>query len=95
MDNIELPICKEFQLYFKKLFTKEPRLSSAQFDTYLADFSHLSATQVAGCEGCITEDEVQDALKSVGLDKSPGIDCLPYKIYSRLLHVCSLAANHL
>ena len=77
-------ICKEFRQYFLKLFTREPGWSSAQFYTYLADFPHLSVTEVAGCEGCITEDEVQKAMKSVGLDKSLGIDSLPYKVYLRL-----------
>ena len=77
-------ICKEFQQYFLKLFTREPGLSSAQFDTYLANFPCLSATEAAGCEGCITEDEVWKAMKSVGLDKSPGINGLPYEVYLRL-----------
>ena len=63
-------ICKVFRQYFLKLFTREPRLSSGQFDTYLADFPRLSATEAAGCGGCITEDEVQEALKSVGSDVS-------------------------
>ena len=31
-------ICREFRDYFKKLFTRESRLSSVQFDTYIADF---------------------------------------------------------
>ena len=47
----------------------------------------LSATAVAGCEGCITEDEVRKAMKSIGLDKSPGIDGLPYEVYLRLSHM--------
>ena len=37
--------------------------------------------------GCITEDEVRKAIKSVGSDKSPGIDCLPYEVYLRLSHM--------
>ena len=70
-----------------KLFTREPGLSSAQFDTYLADFPRLSATEAAGCEGCIKEEEIRVALRSVGLDKSPGIDGLPYEVYLRLSHM--------
>ncbi len=63
-------ICGEFRQYFLKLFTREPGLSSAQFDTYLADFPRLSATEAAGCEGRIKEEEIRDALKSVGLDNT-------------------------
>ena len=74
----------EFRQYFLKLFTREPGLSSAQFDTYLAVFPHLSAT---GCEGRIKEEEIRDALKSVGLDKSPGIDRLPYEVYLSVSHM--------
>ena len=80
-------ICKEFQQYFLKLFTMEPGLSSSQFDTYLADFPLLLATEVAGCEGCITEDEVWKAMKSVELDMSPGIDGLLYEVHLRLSHM--------
>ena len=80
-------ICREFQQYFLKLFTREPGLSSAQFDTYLANFPRLSATEVAGCEGRIEEEEIRESLKSVGLEKSPGIDGLPYEVYLRLSHM--------
>ena len=80
-------ICREFRQYLLKHFTREPGLSSAQFDTYLADFPRLSATEAAGCEGRIKEEEIREALKSVGLDKSPGIDGLPYKVYLRLSHM--------
>ena len=87
-------ICKEFRQYFMKLFTREPGLSSAQFDTYLADFPRLSATEAAECGGCITEDEVQKAMKSIGLDKSPGIDG-PQSVLEVVTHVCPLAGNYL
>ena len=80
-------ICKEFRQYFLKLFTREPGLSSSQFDTYLADFPHLSAMEAARCGGCITEDEVRKAINSVGSDKSPGLDGLPYEVYLKLSHM--------
>ena len=80
-------ICREFRQYFLKLFTMEPGLSSAQFDTYLANFPCLSATEAAGCEGRIKKEEIREALMSVGLDKSPGIDGLPYEVYLRLSHM--------
>ena len=72
-------ICGEFRQYFLKLFTREPGLSSAQFDAYLADFPRLSATEAAGCEGLIKEEEIRAALKSVGLDKSPELMVCPMK----------------
>ena len=80
-------IYKEFRQYFLKLFSWEPGLSSAQFDTNLADFPRLSVTEAAGCEGFIKEEEIQRALKSVGLDKSPGIDGLPYEVYLGLSYM--------
>ncbi|CAE1328542.1 unnamed protein product [Acanthosepion pharaonis] len=80
-------ICEVFRDYFQDLFTREPGLSSAQFDAYLANFPCLSAAEVARCEGPITESEIWEALKQVGLDKSPGLDGLPYEVYLRLSHV--------
>ena len=74
-------ICKTFSKYFEKLFTWELGLSSTQFDTYFADSPCLTATEAAGCEGRITEDEVRQTLKSVGKDVSFGIDYLLYEVY--------------
>ena len=80
-------ICKGFRDYFLQLCTREPGLSSAQFDAYLADFPRLEATEAAGCEGPITEVEIRQALRTVGTDKTPGIDGLPYEVYLRLSHM--------
>ena len=40
--------------------------------------------EAASCEGVVTECEVRDALKQVSLNKSPGLDGLPYEVYLRM-----------
>ena len=50
-------------------------------------FLRLGAAETASCEGVITECEVRDALKQVGLNKWPGLDGLPYKEYLRMPHM--------
>ena len=47
----------------------------------------LGAAEAASCEGVVTECEVRDALKQVGLNKSPGLDGLPYEVYLRMSHM--------
>ena len=42
--------------------------------------------EAASCEGLVTECEVRNVLKQVGL-KSPGLDSLLYKVYLRKLHM--------
>ena len=88
--NVELqtkPFVRRFGSISLKLFTREPGLSSALFDTYHTDFPRLLVAEAAGCESCITEDDIQKAMNSVGSDKSPGIDGLPYEVYLRLSHM--------
>ena len=41
----------------------------------------------ATCEGKVTKCGIRDALKQVSLNKSPGLDGLPYEIYLKLLHI--------
>lgn len=60
-------------------------MSLTQFDNYLVNFPHLEATEVAGCEGHITEDEIWEALKKVGKDKTLDTDGSLYEVYLRLL----------
>ena len=64
-------ICSEFRDYFEKAITQKLRLSSAQSDTYLADFPHLAVTESAKCDSRITEEEVRQALETVGTNKYP------------------------
>ena len=58
-----------------------------EFRCYLANFPRLEAAEAASCEGVITECEVRDTLKQVGLNKLPGLDGLTYIVYLRLLHM--------
>ena len=60
-------ICTIIRQYFENIFTREPGLIC------LAGFPGLKATEAARFEGCITEDEVQQTLKSAEKDSSPGI----------------------
>ena len=55
--------------------------------SYLADFPRLGVAEAASCEGVVTECKVHDALKQVGLNKSPGLDGLPYEVYLRMSHM--------
>ena len=70
-----------------EIWTREPELSSVQFDANLVDFSRLKPTEAARCEECVTEDEIRLMLKTVGTDKTPTIDGLPYEVYLRLSHM--------
>ena len=73
-----------FRLHFHDRFVRCTDFPLQKFRSYLSDFPHLGA---ASCEGVITECEVRDALKQVGLNKSPGLDGLPYEVYLRLPHM--------
>ena len=76
-----------FRAHFRDRFARCPDLPLQEFRSYLADFPHLGAAEAASCEGVVTECEVRDALKQVGLNKSPGLDGLPYEVYLRMSHM--------
>ena len=69
-----------FRVHFRFCFAYCPDLPLQGFRSYLADFPRLE-------EGVVTECEVRDALKQVGLNKSPGLDGLHYEMYLRLPHM--------
>ena len=73
-----------FRALFRDRFDSCPDLPLRGFCSYLADFPRIGAFKAATCEGVVTEYEVHDALKQVGLNKSPGLDGLPYQVYLRL-----------
>ena len=76
-----------FRALFRDRFARCPDLRLQEFRSYLADFPRLGMHEATSCEGVVTECEVRDALKQVGLNKSPGLDGLPYEVYLRLLHM--------
>ena len=76
-----------FRAHFRDRFARCTDLPLREFRSYLADFPRLGVAEAASCEGVVTECEVRDALKQVGLNKSPGLDGLPYEVYLRMSHM--------
>lgn len=73
-------ICEAFRSYFQELFTREPKLGSAQFDTHFTDFPRFETTKKAWGEGTLIKAEIWKALKQIGRDKIHG---LPYEVHLR------------
>ena len=76
-----------FRPHFRDRFARFPDLPLQEFHIYLADLPRLGVAEAANCEGVVTECEVRDALKQVGLNKSPVLDGLPYEVYLRMSHM--------
>ena len=79
-----------FRAHFRDRFARCTDLPLREFRSYLADFPRLGAAEAASCEGVVSECEVRDALKQVGLNKSPGLDCL----LEDVAHVCTYSDGH-
>ena len=73
-----------FRAHFHDHF---PHLPVEEFRSYIAGFLRFREAEAASFEGLVTEYDVRDALKQVGLYKSPGQEGLPYEEYIRLLHM--------
>ena len=76
-----------FRAHFRDRFARCTDFPLQGFRSYLADFLRLRVAEAAGCEGVFTECELRDALKQVGLNKSLGLNGLPYELYLRLSHM--------
>ena len=75
-----------FRAHFRDHFACCPNLQVREFHSYLTDFFCLGEVEVASHEGLVTECKVHDALKQVGLNKSPRLDGLPDEVYLRMSH---------
>ena len=80
-------IREAFRAHFRGRFALSPELQVQEFRNYLADFPRLGEAEAASFEGVVTECEVRDVLKQVGLNKSPGLDGLPYEMYLSMSHM--------
>ena len=76
-----------YRTHFRDRFARCTDLPIREFRSYLADFPRLGVTEAASCEGVVTECEVRDALRQVGLNKSPRLDGLPHEVYLRMSHM--------
>ena len=76
-----------FRAHFRDRFARCPDFPIREFRSYLANFPRLGVAEAASCKGLVTECEVRDALKQVGLNKSPGLNGLPYEVYLRMSHM--------
>ena len=76
-----------FRVDFRYRFARCPDLPLQKFYSYLADHPRPETAETAGFEGVVTKWEVSDALKQVGINKSPGQDGLPKEVYLRLAHM--------
>ena len=76
-----------FRAHFRDRFARCIDLSLQEFRSSLAHFPRLGAAKAASCKGVVTECEVRNALKQVGLNKSPGLDGLLYEVYLRMSHM--------
>ena len=82
---------KNYHNYFQKRFSLEIELRSFQFNAYLADLQRLEATEAARCPECIIA--FQLVLKTVGTDKSLGVDRLLYFISEAVAYVYVLVGD--
>ena len=77
-------IREAFRAHFRDRFVCCPDLQVQEFCSYLADFPRLGEAEAASCKCVVTECEVRNELKQVGLTKSPGLDGLLYEVYLRM-----------
>ena len=75
-----------FRAHFRDRFPRCPDLPIQEFLNYSANFPYLWEAEVASCKGVVTECEVRNAMKQVGLNKSLGLNGLHNEVY---LMICS------
>ena len=84
-----------FRAHFRDRFARCTDLPLREFRSYLDDFPSLGAAEAASCEGVVTECEVRDALKQVGLNKSPGTRWFTRRsVLEDVAHVCAYSDGY-
>ena len=83
-------IREAFRIHFRDCFARSPDLPLQEFRSYLADFIRLGAVEAINCEALVTECEIIDALKQVGLNKSPGLR----SVLEAAAHVCAYSDRY-
>ena len=87
MQRSSREIREAFRTHFRDRFARYLDLQVQEFRNYLADFPRLEEAEAASCEGVVTECEIHNALKQVDLNKSPGLNGLPYEGNLRMSHM--------
>ena len=78
-----------FRVHFRDRFVRSPDLLIQEFGSYLADFPRLGEAEAVSCGGLVSECEVRDALKQVGLTRSPGLDGFSQQsVLEDVAHIC-------
>ena len=83
LDTISEPqdLPKETHNFYKALFTAEACDEGARTQFLNCDFPRLPEKARESCEGMITEEELNNAVKAVENNKSPGFDGLTTNFY--------------
>ena len=80
-------MCETFWAHFHDCFARCPDLLVQEFCSYLVDFSCFWESEVVICESVVTECEVRNALKQVGLNKSSSL-------LEAATHVCTYSDGY-
>ena len=76
---------KAFLVHFRDHYAQCFDLPVKDFHSYSTDLTYLWEAEMASCKGVFTECKVHEALKQVGLNKSPWLDGLPYTHFVPIL----------
>ena len=77
-------ILNELMLFYKALYASlSPNINSEQFEAMLQEpgLPKLSPEDQHKCEGLVTYEECENALKSMSIGKCPGCNGLNYRFF--------------
>ena len=91
LDTVSEPqdLLKETYHFYKTLYTAQPCDEDARNQFLNADIPKLPDNARESCEGLITEEELEKAVRSMENNKSPGIDGLTTNFYKHFWPILS------